>query len=63
MNRDLESQVIVVTKNTELQTALHQEQERLYKNASQVTGITFTEPERLVPYWVQFVMPIIKVFF
>ncbi|XP_071525581.1 CDP-diacylglycerol--glycerol-3-phosphate 3-phosphatidyltransferase, mitochondrial isoform X2 [Panulirus ornatus] len=63
VKRDLESQVILVTKNAKLQTALHREQEHLYKCASQVTRKTFTEPERLVPYWVRCVMPIIKAFF
>ncbi|XP_042214342.1 CDP-diacylglycerol--glycerol-3-phosphate 3-phosphatidyltransferase, mitochondrial-like isoform X1 [Homarus americanus] len=63
VNRDLETQVIVATRNTDLQVELHHEQERLYTSSTEVTGQTFTERERLVPYWVRLVMPIIKVFF
>ncbi|XP_069940156.1 CDP-diacylglycerol--glycerol-3-phosphate 3-phosphatidyltransferase, mitochondrial isoform X3 [Cherax quadricarinatus] len=63
VNRDLESQVVVATQSFALQRALHQEQEHLYGSSSQVTQQTFTTQDRLVPYWVRFVMPVIKVFF
>ncbi|XP_045623939.1 CDP-diacylglycerol--glycerol-3-phosphate 3-phosphatidyltransferase, mitochondrial isoform X2 [Procambarus clarkii] len=63
VNRDLETQVIVATKNFGLQSALYHEQDRLFWNSSPVTKQTFTQQDRLVPYWVRLVMPIIKVFF
>lgn len=62
VNRDLESQAVIVTSNRWLQLALHQEQQHLYSSASIVTRHTFLQPDRLVPYWVRFVIPIVKLF-
>lgn len=63
VQRDLESQVVVVTRNPALRKALHEEHSRLYAQGTQVTDDTFTVPGRAVPLWVRCVMPIIKVFF
>lgn len=63
VQRDLESQVVVVTKNPVLREALHQEHTRLYVQGTPVTDDSFTAPGRAVPLWVRCVMPIIKVFF
>ncbi|XP_042883700.1 CDP-diacylglycerol--glycerol-3-phosphate 3-phosphatidyltransferase, mitochondrial-like [Penaeus japonicus] len=63
VNRDLESQIVLLTTNEGLQKSLHQEQERLYNLSDHVTDKTFTQPDRWVPFWVRCVMPIIKVFF
>lgn len=63
VNRDLESQIVLITANEDLQKSLHQEQERLYNLSDQVTDKTFGQPDRWVPFWVRCVMPIIKVFF
>ncbi|KAK7081920.1 CDP-diacylglycerol--glycerol-3-phosphate 3-phosphatidyltransferase [Halocaridina rubra] len=62
VHRDLESQVVIVTGNTGLQSVLHQEQQYLYSSASLVTRQTFSHPDRLVPLWVRFVIPIVKLF-
>ncbi|XP_045125336.1 CDP-diacylglycerol--glycerol-3-phosphate 3-phosphatidyltransferase, mitochondrial-like isoform X2 [Portunus trituberculatus] len=63
VQRDLETQVVVVTQNTALREALHKEHSRLYDCGTEVTDSTFTSPGRSVPLWVRCVMPIIKVFF
>lgn len=62
VNRDLESQVVIMTSNHPLQTALHGEQHHLYSSANLVTRQTFTQADRLVPYWVRFVIPVVKLF-
>jgi CDP-diacylglycerol--glycerol-3-phosphate 3-phosphatidyltransferase len=61
--RDLEAQIVIVTKNRPLQQQLHQEQVQLYARSSPVCRRTFTHPERLVPRWVTFVTPLIRNFF
>ena len=63
MSRDLETQVIVVTKNSNFQKSLENEQKNLYQSSDKVTQETYKENSRLVPLWVRFVMPIIKAFF
>ncbi|XP_064089434.1 CDP-diacylglycerol--glycerol-3-phosphate 3-phosphatidyltransferase, mitochondrial-like isoform X2 [Macrobrachium nipponense] len=52
VNRDLESQLVIMTSNHPLQTALHGEQHHLYSSANLVTRQTFTQADRLVPYWI-----------
>ncbi|CAL4202519.1 unnamed protein product, partial [Meganyctiphanes norvegica] len=61
--RDLESQVVLLTQNAQLQSSLHNEQQNLYRNSQKVSEETFKQPDRFVPYWVQLIMPIIKRFF
>ncbi|XP_063846143.1 CDP-diacylglycerol--glycerol-3-phosphate 3-phosphatidyltransferase, mitochondrial-like isoform X1 [Scylla paramamosain] len=63
VQRDLETQVVVVTQNTALREALHREHSRLYDCGTEVTDGTFSSPGRYVPLWVRCVMPIIKAFF
>ncbi|KAK3860436.1 hypothetical protein Pcinc_033515 [Petrolisthes cinctipes] len=63
VNRDLESQVVVLTQSSALRDALHREQMGLYTGAEVVTQDTFLTQDRIVPLWVRCVMPIIKVFF
>ncbi|XP_068249659.1 CDP-diacylglycerol--glycerol-3-phosphate 3-phosphatidyltransferase, mitochondrial [Palaemon carinicauda] len=62
VNRDLESQLVILTSNRALQTSLQEEQQHLYSLASLVTRQTFTQVDRLVPYWVRFVIPVVKLF-
>ena len=62
VHRDLESQLVITTTNRTLQAALHEEQQHLFSTASLVTRQTFFQPDRLVPYWVRFVIPVVKLF-
>ncbi|XP_014477237.1 PREDICTED: CDP-diacylglycerol--glycerol-3-phosphate 3-phosphatidyltransferase, mitochondrial isoform X2 [Dinoponera quadriceps] len=52
VNRDLETQVAVVTKNEKLQDALYEEQARLFSCAKPVTRKTFSQQDRVPPAWV-----------
>ncbi|EZA62629.1 CDP-diacylglycerol--glycerol-3-phosphate 3-phosphatidyltransferase, mitochondrial isoform X2 [Ooceraea biroi] len=52
VNRDLETQIAVVTKNEKLQDALHEEQTRLFSCAKPVTRKTFSQQDRIPPAWV-----------
>lgn len=62
--RDLESQLVVVTGNPELQQRLGAERAGLFGSASLVRRKeTFAQPDRYVKFWVRAVVPIIKRFF
>lgn len=63
VNRDLESQVVIVTEDDQLRDRLEQEQKVLYSTTHEVNSGTFVDPERKVPYWVTWVSPIIRGFF
>ncbi|XP_018015548.1 CDP-diacylglycerol--glycerol-3-phosphate 3-phosphatidyltransferase, mitochondrial [Hyalella azteca] len=64
VHRDLESQVVLVTRNPDLQRRLQHERRQLYVRASLVHhSRTFAEPDRRVRFWVRFVVPLIKRFF
>ncbi|XP_020300212.1 CDP-diacylglycerol--glycerol-3-phosphate 3-phosphatidyltransferase, mitochondrial isoform X3 [Pseudomyrmex gracilis] len=52
VNRDLETQLALVTKNKKLQNALHEEQARLFSCAKPVTRKTFSQQDRVPPAWV-----------
>lgn len=56
VEKDLEAQLTIVTKDESLRTQLHEEQARLFKTSSLVTDETFLSPERAIPYWVRFVV-------
>ncbi|KAG8225288.1 hypothetical protein J437_LFUL001902 [Ladona fulva] len=54
VERDLETQIALVTHNKGLQQRLAEERDRLYANSpEQLSAITFTQPERAVPLWVK----------
>ncbi|XP_043207294.1 CDP-diacylglycerol--glycerol-3-phosphate 3-phosphatidyltransferase, mitochondrial-like isoform X2 [Amphibalanus amphitrite] len=61
--RDLESQVVVVTKNAALRHALADERRKLYCHSQPVDGSTFARPDRFVPRWVRLVSRLIRHFF
>lgn len=61
--RDLEAQLVVATHNEGLQNQLHQEQQRLFTQAAQVTSQTLSQPLRRVPAWVPYVTSFIRKFF
>ncbi|XP_061561350.1 LOW QUALITY PROTEIN: CDP-diacylglycerol--glycerol-3-phosphate 3-phosphatidyltransferase, mitochondrial [Phycodurus eques] len=63
VHRDLEAQVAIVTENELLQDQLREEQEMLYRRSSEVSGLTFDQPDRHVKLWVKLVTPFIKNFF
>ncbi|XP_025152893.1 CDP-diacylglycerol--glycerol-3-phosphate 3-phosphatidyltransferase, mitochondrial isoform X2 [Harpegnathos saltator] len=52
VNRDLETQVAIVTRNEKLQDALYKEQARLFFCAKPVTKKTFSQQDRIPPAWV-----------
>ncbi|XP_014215007.1 CDP-diacylglycerol--glycerol-3-phosphate 3-phosphatidyltransferase, mitochondrial [Copidosoma floridanum] len=53
VERDLETQIAVATRNTELQESLQKECDRLFSRALPVTKRTFIEKERIPPAWVR----------
>ena len=61
--KDLESQLTIVTKNENLQKDLHNEQKRLFQSSVKVTDETFSKPERIVPRWVKMVVGACRRFF
>lgn len=63
VNRDLETQIAIVTKNEKLQTALGEEQERLFSCAKPVTKRTFTQEDRIPPAWVSTTVVLFRYFF
>ncbi|KAM9774176.1 CDP-diacylglycerol--glycerol-3-phosphate 3-phosphatidyltransferase, mitochondrial isoform X1 [Syngnathus typhle] len=63
VHRDLEAQIAIVTENEQLQDQLREEQEMLYRRSSEVSGLTFEQPDRHVKLWVKLVTPFIKNFF
>ena len=63
VEKDLEAQVTIVTKNVNLQKALHNEQKRLYERSLKVTNETFLKPERIVPRWVKIIAGTCRKFF
>ncbi|XP_026276806.1 CDP-diacylglycerol--glycerol-3-phosphate 3-phosphatidyltransferase, mitochondrial isoform X3 [Frankliniella occidentalis] len=52
IDRDLETQIAVVTSNPSLQKRLQEERDRLYEKGIVATKSTFSKEERLVPFWV-----------
>ncbi|XP_011866844.1 PREDICTED: CDP-diacylglycerol--glycerol-3-phosphate 3-phosphatidyltransferase, mitochondrial isoform X2 [Vollenhovia emeryi] len=63
VNRDLETQIAVMTKNEKLQNALHEEQARLFSCAKPVTRKTFTRQDRIPPAWVCAVVLFFRYYF
>ena len=61
--RDLESQIVVLTRSIELQERLGQEEARLYSPASMVDLNTWKEEDRQVPTWVQWVVKFARKWF
>ena len=61
--RDLESQIVVVTQNKDLQERLHQEQKHLFDNSEMVTSETFVQEDRKVPFWVKCVVKFARKWF
>ena len=53
VERDLEAQLTIVTKDENLQKALHNEQKHLFESAEKVTEETFSQPERITPFWIK----------
>ncbi|KAI9319682.1 hypothetical protein BX666DRAFT_1915188 [Dichotomocladium elegans] len=58
--RDLEAQALIITKNSQLQQALHKEVQGLHSHAQVVTEETFDRPDRQVPYGVRAATAMIK---
>jgi len=63
VEKDLESQLTIVTRNRKLQRALHQEQKRVFEASRQVSPETFAARDRWTPLWVKAVTGIARRFF
>lgn len=63
VNKDLETQVAVVTRNEELQEALETEYQRLFSRAKPVNRRSFRDNDRIVPAWVCATVVLFRYFF
>ena len=63
VEKDLEAQITIVTKNLQLQEQMHSEQQRLFDESTLVTKETFLLPERKIPTWVTWVVATARNFF
>ena len=54
VEKDLESQMTIVTRNVGLQKSLEAEQKRLFQSSERVSKETLTE--RRIPFWVRCVV-------
>ena len=61
--RDLESQIVILTRSQDLQQRLGEEQEKLYSPAELVTTKTWAEEDRQVPTWVKLVVAFARKWF
>ena len=61
--KDLESQITVVTTNEELRRAMAEERDRLFESSNLVEKKTFEEADREIPMWVRFVVKFMRNFF
>lgn len=60
VEKDLETQITVVTKNEDLRHNLHKEQSRLFDEAKLVESATYAQPDRAVPRWVKAVVSLAR---
>ena len=63
VEKDLEAQLTVFTKNRSLQEALHHEQARVFELSQRVTKDTFNQTDRIAPLWVKAISGIARRFF
>ncbi|XP_017884472.1 CDP-diacylglycerol--glycerol-3-phosphate 3-phosphatidyltransferase, mitochondrial isoform X2 [Ceratina calcarata] len=63
VNKDLETQIAIVTKNRYLQNELQKEHERLFSCAKRVTKQTFVEKDRIPPNWVCAIVVLFRYYF
>ncbi|XP_050461494.1 CDP-diacylglycerol--glycerol-3-phosphate 3-phosphatidyltransferase, mitochondrial isoform X1 [Cataglyphis hispanica] len=63
VNRDLETQIAIVTKNEKLQDALHKEQAQLFSCAKPAIRKTFLQQDRVPPAWVCAVVLFFRYYF
>ncbi|XP_046433803.1 CDP-diacylglycerol--glycerol-3-phosphate 3-phosphatidyltransferase, mitochondrial [Neodiprion fabricii] len=63
VRKDLETQVALITRNEDLQTALEAEHTRLFSRAKPVDGRTFKARDRVVPTWVVAMVVLFRYFF
>ena len=61
--RDLESQIVILTRNSDLQRRLKEEQELLYSQAEVVEANTWSQEDRQVPFWVKMVVTLARKWF
>jgi len=53
VNKDLETQLTIVTNNTDLQKGLHDEDKNLLGSCNVVTEEEYLKQDRLIPHWVK----------
>lgn len=62
-SRDLESQLIIVTRNDDLRRRLHEEQQRMFKRGLLFSRNVFQEAERKTVFWINGFVWLLKSFF
>lgn len=62
-DRDLESQIIILTENENLRHQLHQEQQKMYQYSSPFNRNTLTEEKRLPKSWITLLVLLLKSYF
>jgi CDP-diacylglycerol--glycerol-3-phosphate 3-phosphatidyltransferase len=61
VDRDLETQVAIVTKNPHLRQSLQEEREWLYASGTPFTSETMSKPDRkYAPLWVHVIMRLFR---
>jgi CDP-diacylglycerol---glycerol-3-phosphate 3-phosphatidyltransferase len=63
VEKDLEAQITIVTKNETLRKNLDNEQKGLFDKSDIVNAETYEKPERRVPNWVKCVVFVARNFF
>ncbi|KAJ8667440.1 hypothetical protein QAD02_009103 [Eretmocerus hayati] len=63
VERDLETQVALLTTNKNLQDSLQKEYEHLFNSAEVVTSSTFQQKERIPPAWVRVAVLLFRYYF
>lgn len=63
VEKDLETQITIVTTNDSLRQQMHAEQYRLFAQSTPVSEETFDLPDRKIPTWVKWVVATSRKFF
>lgn len=63
VEKDLETQIALITRNETLQDSLEKEYERLFEFGQPVTKKTFSQKDRVPPAWVRVAVYFFRHFF
>jgi CDP-diacylglycerol--glycerol-3-phosphate 3-phosphatidyltransferase len=62
ITRDVESQLVILTENSNLQQHLNEEMKHIFCTAERVTDQTFKQPQLKGNFWVSLLIPFAKTF-